>query len=289
MTFCKASNFETALVAALSQNVWHTDHANIAALYDFWRTGFNNGRKGIEKKEVITKNAIAASQSIPSDARLCGIDLPVWLGELSEVGKRIMMVSQDPLRDENVFVNVAKASPEDSAIIGTPFAAHLNFKTKNTQTGKTGKFLNKLIENGNFLYLTDLYKTFYRCNNHTSVNVRIREKHESKSPHVALLEQEIYLVKPDLIICLGQKSFGALSHLFGIETVEKQLRLKGCDIPVLHLVHPTAYKYDQVKFYENYGIKCGDRLTHDKTIEYLNQITQEALKGLVKENSDSAS
>ena len=132
-----------------------------------------------------------------------GHDVPVWLEEDnndndSEDVIKIMIVSQDPLRDRGAI---------DKILFSSPFGVHCrDYRTQPREclmkiiggVWKTAKANNKKV----IFYLTDLYKAFAldpQNENKKSIDLMS----SFKGRFVDVFEKEIDLYKPNLILLMG--------------------------------------------------------------------------------------
>ena len=143
-----------------------------------------------------------------------GVDLPTWFN--IQDNKHIMIVAQDPLRSSKWYGECF------DTVISSPFGLHSLEHRENARGGKMMDLLVKsLVANGCGIYLTDANKFFVYDHKTTD---------EFSNAHIAeyaeIMRQEIELVKPFVIVCLGRsaermcKKMGlsnilALPHLSG--------------------------------------------------------------------------
>lgn len=128
-----------------------------------------------------------------------GHDVPVWLipdsvnGNLSAT-LRIMIIGQDPRRDLE----------GDGILLSTPFGLHCQaYYNDKIETRIADRLLN-MQKNGKgiSLYFTDSYKLFVKdSKNPESVSTKLLK--EYSEVFTSILNKEIELFKPDLIVCWG--------------------------------------------------------------------------------------
>lgn len=263
MKFFPDADFKSKLLQLLAQNVLEAKAIN--RFYDYCESQSPGDRTIF----VQPKNKISKQQSIPVKARLCGIDLPAWM-EGAAVKKRVMIISQDPLRDEKAFSHPGiQADPEKDCVLSTPWAAHLKFELPqgakpNPTINKIRRLAEALTEEDVSIYLTDIYKSFFITpDNKRSITSWTQEDSER---HCEILKEEITLVNPDLIVVFGKKALGALEKLFGKGKPEGYIyTFKDLDKPVLHLLHPADWGR-QKRFFEHFSGCHGKADNHETAI-----------------------
>lgn len=159
--------------------------------------------KGISNNYVKNKAIIHSKQKIPIDSILSGIDLPFWFGK--KENKRILFLGIDPLRNKGIFKD-EKANIFEDVIIGTPYAFH-SLDARNIFCKRYWVLIEKLSKN-NFVYCTDIFKTYFKSN-----NVRSYKNNDfiNNQTHKEIIEREIELVKPDVIITMGGLAYKFLT------------------------------------------------------------------------------
>lgn len=231
--------FEKQLIENLTEiiqsNVIELSEDEILDLFQLWK---KENEK--EVKWIFNRSLISPKQFLPDNPYLLGIDFPNWFGNFSS-NKRIMIVGIDPLRNEAVFKQ-AKADKNEEVIIGTPYALHSE-KVRNGKTRPYWEFIKSLSKT-NFVYLTDIYKTFFYTN--TTKTERSYDYYR-KNIHVLdsrteILEKEINLVKPDIIITLGKESFVQLTgekcnKLSRNINLNKSYLKRFPEIPIIPMTH----------------------------------------------------
>jgi uracil-DNA glycosylase len=237
-----------ALIEIVHSDILNISKNEIKFLYDAWLNGRSSIGKWIQRKEVINEK-----QNVPNNACLRGVDLPFYFGNYHTSKKRIMIIGLDPLRNKSAFENAKKAEVSadiyNDVLLSTPYALH----SKNVREGKTNNYWQIIsnLEKQNFIYLTDLYKSFFRVEIDFK-DVRsydyYRKKDVSNNSKEILLK-EIDLVDPDIIIAFGNDTFGKL--LEAIEEVNNESLNK---IPILKFIHPAARYKNLIEFLKKNGI-----------------------------------
>lgn len=205
-------------------------------------------------------------QMIPQNGKvnLLGIDLPSWFGNYEKSQKRIMIIGIDPMRNKKDFLNL-KADFKKDIVFGTPYSFHMENMWNNTGKYKYyTQFVTSLVNN-NFIYLTDIYKTFFYYDNLRSYkyfehllkqkNNPQNKSNQGKNIFVEILKKEISTIQPDIIITLGNISYNQLtknaSHLkvnsnLGLPSTLSSISYddiqRNKQIPIYKLVHLAARK-----------------------------------------------
>lgn len=149
-----------------------------------------------------------------------GLDLPTWFN-LKNTDKRIMLVAQDPLRGNTWYSDVDKfpkgktGCKEDyiciDALVASPFGLHgKSWRDKKNGGGRMALLVEKLIEHGNGVYLTDCRKYFVY--NHKESAEYSKKK---KNIYKAILQKEIGIVNPQRIVAVGNEAYDYCHELIG--------------------------------------------------------------------------
>ena len=139
--------------------------------------------------------------------RTIGIDFPIKLSK----GKNrpvLMICAMDPLRADN-----EQKLPEDKLSDWVPFSVIKNpDKEKKYSEKENLQFFYTLLKDFD-IYLTDIYKIFYREGNKISNKIN----HYTSLPiHREILETEINCIKPTAILTLGNGARDAICELYKI-------------------------------------------------------------------------
>lgn len=243
----------------------------IRSVYELWNTFLATGEP-LPIEEIVKRDKKLLrheKQCIPSNAYLLGVDLPSWFGNFKSKN-RIMVIGIDPMRGSKDF-KIADADEMQHVIIGTPYALHDN---KNRDLAKRNKHYFGFIDaisSENFVYVTDIYKTFFYTNDSNGVKKRsykyyndadkenIVEKNSVRNSVLNALYQEIELVKPNIIITLGGISFSQLTNksitFINNPKIEKvhftEQILANKKIDILPFVHLAAHFPSMESFIKN--------------------------------------
>lgn len=235
--FCPDEHLKASSVANLLKGILTLDDSQIVSFYDEWRLGKSNmfpiDRSHLTK--CFHEYAIAA--------HLLGIDLPVWFG--GPAGKRVMLICQDPLRWESDF---AGHSSDGTMLVGSPFSVHTD-----TTLDKPPKYAGpywtflRLLSQSHFVYVTDTWKLYFHRNGKAS---NVLPDFIALPDHIRILQEEIKLVGPDMIILLGKNAVGGLGVPMGrriSEKVDLSNLPKFGSTPVLALPHLSGAGRKHVK------------------------------------------
>ena len=149
-----------------------------------------------------------------------GLDLPTWFN-LKNTDKRIMLVAQDPLRGNTWYSDVDKFPKGKTgckenyicidALVASPFGLHgKSWRDKKNGGGRMALLVEKLIEHGNGVYLTDCRKYFV-YDHKESAEYSNKKKNISK----AILQKEIGIVNPQRIVAVGNEAYDYCHELIG--------------------------------------------------------------------------
>jgi uracil-DNA glycosylase len=126
-----------------------------------------------------------------------GVDLPVWFSESKKQRPKLLLLAMDPLRNFN---------NHDKISFNSPFSIHLSENNNYCSSIKE-------LSNNYDVYITDIFKLFFRDNkDHKNVS--------NKNPdfinldiHFRIIQEEIKIFQPDMILCLGKHSLAGLHKL----------------------------------------------------------------------------
>lgn len=149
-----------------------------------------------------------------------GLDLPTWFN-LKNNDKRIMLVAQDPLRDNTWYSDIDKfpkgktGCKEDyiciDALVASPFGLHgKSWRDKKNGGGRMALLVEKLIEHGYGVYLTDCRKYFVYDHRESAEYSK-----EKKNIYKAILQKEIGIVNPQRIVAVGNEAYDYCHELIG--------------------------------------------------------------------------
>lgn len=256
--------FEKELFRYISEEVITLPIVDIQNVYSYLKDGFSIPNCGpLPNVYVRDKSLISRNQRLPGDTSLLGIDFPIWFNTPGENKDKVMILGIDPLRNEKVFKNM-KAKLLEQVIIGTPYGLH---EPKFREGGKQKDYwhlIRKLSDN-NFVYLTDIYKTFFYTTTDQSKRIRSYDYYSGNGlseNHISLLKKEIELIKPDLIVTFGGISYSKLMNENRKLTVNvKNNRSKkfADKYPVLPMVHLSARQKNKIKFLHINSVEDKDR------------------------------
>ena len=186
----------------------------IDVIYQAFDTYFNEQYNLIQNSQnqvdyQLSKFDLAADFSFLKNlsVRTIGIDFPIKLSK----GKNrpvLMICAMDPLRAENQL-----KLPEENVTDWVPFSVIKNPSKENKYSEQENLlFFYSLLRDFD-LYLTDIYKVFYREGNKISNKIN----HYTSLPiHREILETEINCIKPTAILTLGNGARDAICELYKI-------------------------------------------------------------------------
>lgn len=124
-----------------------------------------------------------------------GVDLPTWFN-MQENNKHIMIIAQDPLR------SIKRYGECTDAVLSSPFGQHDSTHRQWPNGGKMMHLLlGELLDKGYGIYLTDANKLFIYDHKTTD---KFSTNHLNS--YTEIIRQEIDLVKPCTIVCLGRRA-----------------------------------------------------------------------------------
>lgn len=172
-----------------------------------------------------------------------GLDLPTWFN-IKNTDKRIMLVAQDPLRDNTWYSDVDNPDvPEKTgckenyicidALVASPFGLHgKSWRSKKNGGGRMALLVEKLIEHGYGVYLTDCRKYFVYDHKESAEYSK-----EKKSIYKAILQKEIGIVNPQRIVAVGNEAYDYCHELIGD------------DVRLLHVPHISGLAAKKQKIF----------------------------------------
>lgn len=206
----KNIGFYKDLKNIIKQNILDIPIEHIDKMYETWH--HNQDSSFAINNFVYDDKFIHKNQNIPENATRKGIDLPSWFGDYNTEGKKIIILGIDPLRSVNSFEyefqnlttsQVQNADVNTQVTIGTPYALHEKDTRENRFCIGYWTLVNKLKKEGNFVYCTDIFKTYYH-NNSTKTRSYLDKEFVDNSNHREILISEFELINPDLIIIFGK-------------------------------------------------------------------------------------
>lgn len=255
-------------------------NVNLNELYEKMKEGYDQENKKNEpcfyilKKDIIGYGELLINKPTEN----LGIDLPIYFGNYG-CQRRIMIVAMDPKRNRQL---------NDSISIGSVFALNQK-KDRETKTNDYWKFIEPLTDNA-LVYLTDVYKLYYESfvlRNNKQIKLLsnkdpdfISKKSVPFNTNRLILEAEINLIKPDIIISLGNESAKALKIISNIKTTNIDIMHNG--ISYLFMPHISRTVTQSIPTIANLFIALG-KIKKDAEFESIgNQIFK--LKGKLFKN-----
>ncbi len=132
-----------------------------------------------------------------------------------------MILAMDPLRDK-------QAIPTNEISFNSPFSIHKKVNNKYYPS------IQKLANNFD-IYITDVFKLFFRQIENQDVLSNSLSEFNTLPIHHQLIESEIKIFNPDLILCLGKHSINGLSK------IDKKMRINSSIVSPL-----TNYNFKNI-------------------------------------------
>ncbi len=200
-TFCSPDSFQDRCVDILCGNpgVFNASCKSILIdIYNDMRKNINcdqykiyDNAKGCHIHNKINISSISKNGNI-----YAGHDLPVWLNNPEEADWRVMVISQDPRRDDEEMGN-----GKYEIGISSPFGLHSQKWRSNKTKGFVHWLFLELFRDYEKMsvYYTDIYKLRGVGSNSTldDTNINIYKK---------ILLQEIELFNPNIVLLMGDKA-----------------------------------------------------------------------------------
>lgn len=193
-----------------------------------------------------------------------GLDLPTWFN-MKNTDKRIMLVAQDPLRGNTWYSDVDKFPKGKTgckenyicidALVASPFGLHgKSWRDKKNGGGRMALLVEKLIEHGNGVYLTDCRKYFVYDHKESAEYSK-----KKKNIYKAILQKEIGIVNPQRIVAVGNEAYDYCHELIGD------------DARLLHVPHISglAAKKQKIFFELDENRKTTIEELVEKYVEYI--------------------
>lgn len=184
--------------------------------------------KSILPPNLLSKNDLVGSFKYLSDEpiRTMAIDFPILLKSRAAGRRRIMVCAMDslPANDDKEEVGVNAHRGTEAIQSWAPFGIIDNWNlARGTAKCNIDFFLGLYGECD--LYVTDIYKMFYRTGGigndarsnsdkrYTNLKYHVPQSGQSINMHSYILEREIEIIRPDIILTLGNSSRNALYSL----------------------------------------------------------------------------
>ena len=219
MNILSHKNLQSKLTSLLSKHLFdYSFHSKLENYFDCIYKNLeieSENKLNFESIQFQNLNLFSSIAKQKINITNCGIDLPILLGKTNSFQKKIMIVAMDPKRN----------SQSDNTIsLSTVFSLH-NKSDRNTNKNDYWRFIEPLT-NKNLVYITDVYKLYYEYqeNNKTLLSNKDKSFTGNKSEyyklHKFILNEEIKIIQPDMIITLGNESANALKTIQNIKSNE---------------------------------------------------------------------
>ena len=177
--------------------------------FGYYKNQFNGNEKLLDFSLYKNELSDQFKEIKQKDTRTIGIDFPILLSK----GKNrpiLMVCAMDPLREESDDI-----SKIDEIGYWVPFSIINNpvGQTKHSEKENLA-FFHTLLDTYD-LYVTDIFKLFYRKDNRISNTI---VDFRSLPVHRTILDAEIQIVKPSVILTLGNNARDAMCELLNLPT-----------------------------------------------------------------------
>ena len=182
--------------------------------------GKNSGRKDLPDVQLqVSLNKIPSLKKEYGSKYNLGHDLPFWITNIGMETKRIMLISQDPLRNGQASGIIT---------LSTPFGMHsIDYRGNKVYT----QIIDGLIKKNCSVYLTDCHKLYAT---ESQINESKTPSSIGSSPNDRLiLQKEIDFFLPDKIVAMGNKARDLLTDM-GYQP--------------MHVPHPSA-PFSKAKYF----------------------------------------
>lgn len=171
----------------------------------------------LNKNELVGSFSYLTSEPI----RTMAIDFPVHFRLGKPNRKTIMVCAMDslPPNDEKVDVRNSIYKDPNGIIPWAPFSIIYNWDLAKGSSKLNIDFFRTLFEDCD-IYITDIYKMFFRIGpvgSDVRSNKLPRYVVENLNAHKGILEKEIEIINPDIILTLGNNSRNALYSLYNLK------------------------------------------------------------------------
>lgn len=184
--------------------------------------------------------------NVVSNNAVTSLDLPIWFTPLNPI-KWIVLLSQDPM-PRSKWYNDCR-----DAVCSSPFGLHTRtWRERGNGGGRIWGLVKNLTQNNIGVYLTDIRKFYFR----TSDEKRkyIAPSNEIIEIYRSLLLEELEIIKPNIIVTLGNQSASALSDLINLKITPK----------ILNLPHFSGHAQGAIK--EFFNIPKDEKFTIEKQV-----------------------
>jgi hypothetical protein len=156
INFCNPDSIDQRRLFELLARVIRLDHAEFASVYRALSHSFDQKSASPFRDDYIRKPLALVNPDLLASASLHpGIDLPCWI-EAPDSNQTIVLLGQDPLRDEGYFTGPAATQPY--VVIGTPYSVHSRALRTWRNNPRYWTVISDLLGAGYNLYLTDIVK-----------------------------------------------------------------------------------------------------------------------------------
>lgn len=268
--FCAGQKFKDQIIDILYTHLFDRG-ADLENIYDEMSREINvmgNNKKIIKLYErdgiyIINKLNIQSIQR--NNFVYAGHDLPVWRNDPNQAKIKIMVITQDPRRNEDeVNLNKKSASPHVISI-STPFGLHSLTYRSHKNKGLVHYLFNDLQEElmnynpGDLsIYYTDIYK--FRGVASDDLDT------DNLDVYKNVLGCEIEAFNPNVILLMGKEAQEAWKTIYN----SNPNIIEASKTRILHTPHPTNAR--SITWQKNYPNKMKDYSSKEKRCMLLNDI-----------------
>jgi hypothetical protein len=210
INFCNPDSIDQRRLFELLARVIRLDHAEFASVYRALRHSFDQTSEAPFRDDYIRKPLALVNPDLLASANSLhpGIDLPCWI-EAPTSNQTIVLLGQDPLRDEGYFTGPAATQPY--VVIGTPYSVHSRALRTWRNNPRYWTVISDLLGAGYNVYLTDIVK-FWAAGQRAP-------RPSAADMYRTILRGELDLVsrsgRPAFVVAFGNSAAHALDALLG--------------------------------------------------------------------------
>jgi hypothetical protein len=207
INFCNPDSIDQRRLFELLARVIRLDQVEFASVYGDLRHSFDQKSASPFRDDYIRKPLALVNPDLLASASLHpGIDLPCWI-EAPNSNQTIVLLGQDPLRDEGYFT--AQAATQPYVVIGTPYSVHSRALRTWRNNPRYWAVISDLLGAGYNVYLTDLVK-FWAAGQRAP-------RSSAADTYRTILRGELDLVsrsgRPVFVVAFGNSAAHALNTL----------------------------------------------------------------------------
>ena len=225
--FCPQDKFRQKVIEILCNNLFSKNSIALDCIYQKMAKNINVPycRRIYSLEGKFLSNKICLKKIKKINNPYAGHDLPVWLNDPFNSSKRIMILSQDPRRNDS---EMKDTKMKDNVIgISTPFGVHSMVWRSHKSHGMPLYLAEELIncsDRNISVYFTDTYKL-------RGVGPKSVVDTCNKDVYKNILYEEIKLFNPDIILAIGKHAHQAITSMASCITSKAH---------IINVPHPNA-------------------------------------------------